>query len=679
MGAIFTAWKNRTPLVITAGQQARSLFPFDPFLFSAQATELPKPYVKWSCEPARAEDVPQAIAHGYYLAMQPPRGPVLVSIPSDDWARACAPVEPRRVSRAPRCDAAVLAAIGAALDASERPAFVVGAGVDRGGAWDEVRALAERHRARVFTAPMSARCGFAEDHPQFAGFLPAMRERIVAALAGSDLVLVLGAPAFTYHVEGHGPHLPAGAALCQITDDADTAARAPVGTAAVGDLRDAVQTLLQRAAPRERPAPAGRPARPRAEASVPMSVAYALQTLADVRDPDHVVVEEAPSSRPVMHGHLPMLKSETFYTMASGGLGFGLPAAVGVALARPAARVIALVGDGSAMYSIQALWSAVQLKLAMTFVILNNRRYAALQEFAPTFGFAAGAKLEGTDLGGLDFVAMARGMGVVDAVRVDRPEALARCPGRGASLRRRRRWSRSSSPERTRPERRHEERPPRPPSRCPRPLDPRARCRRRTAARLRAGLARQADPRRRRLPAGRRRRPDRPPRRPAAAGGAGPAGGDREPDRRRRQRRRRRGRQVGARRLHAADELGRHGLGESAHLREDELRPGQGPDAGGRGGARVGLPRGQARVPGEERPGVPRLREGESRQAQLRLARQRQLAAPRRRDDEQPGGHVDAAHSLPRRGAGAAGPARRADRFPDGPRHRACPRCRPAS
>jgi len=424
MGAIFTAWKNRTPLVITAGQQARSLFPFDPFLFSAQATELPKPYVKWSCEPARAEDVPQAIAHGYYLAMQPPRGPVLVSIPSDDWARACESVEPRRVSRAPRCDAAVLDAIGAQLDASERPAFVVGAGVDRGGAWEEVRALAERHRARVFTAPMSARCGFAEDHPQFAGFLPAMRERIVAALAGSDLVLVLGAPAFTYHVEGHGPHVPAGATLCQIIDDAETAARAPVGTSAVGDLRDAVQTLLQGAAPRLRSVPAGRPARPRAEPSVPMSVAYALQTLADVRDPDHIVVEEAPSSRPVMHGHLPMLKSGTFYTMASGGLGFGLPAAVGVALARPSARVIALVGDGSAMYSIQALWSAVQLKLAMTFVILNNRRYAALQEFAPTFGFAAGARLEGTDLSGLDFVAMARGMGVVDAVRVDRPEAL---------------------------------------------------------------------------------------------------------------------------------------------------------------------------------------------------------------------------------------------------------------
>ena len=424
MGAIFTAWKNRTPLVITAGQQARSLFPFDPFLFSAQATELPKPYVKWSCEPARAEDVPLAIARAYYLAMQPPRGPVLVSIPSDDWARHCNPVAPRLVGTEPRADARVLQAIGDALDASERPAFVIGAGVARAAAWDAVVALAERHRARVFTAPMSARCGFPEDHPLFAGFLPAMRERIVTMLAGSDFVLVLGAPAFTYHVEGEGAHVPEGAALCQITDDPDTAAWAPIGTAAVGDLRLAAEELLQRPAPKQRPAPAGWAARPRAEASAPMSVAFALQTLASVRKPEHIVVEEAPSARPVMHVTLPTLRDETFYTMASGGLGFGLPAAVGVALARPESRVIGLVGDGSAMYSIQALWSAAQLKLPMTFVILNNRRYAALQEFAPTFGFAPGAKLQGTDLAGIDFVTLARSMGVTDATRVERCEDL---------------------------------------------------------------------------------------------------------------------------------------------------------------------------------------------------------------------------------------------------------------
>ncbi|HXE18051.1 MAG TPA: thiamine pyrophosphate-binding protein, partial [Castellaniella sp.] len=89
MGAIFTAYRNRTPLIITAGQQSRAILPFEPFLFSSQATELPKPYVKWSVEPARAEDVPLAIARAYYMAMQPPCGPVLVSVPADDWGKLC--------------------------------------------------------------------------------------------------------------------------------------------------------------------------------------------------------------------------------------------------------------------------------------------------------------------------------------------------------------------------------------------------------------------------------------------------------------------------------------------------------------------------------------------------------------------------------------------------------------
>jgi benzoylformate decarboxylase len=109
--------------------------------------------------------------------------------------------------------------------------------------------------------------------------------------------------------------------------------------------------------------------------------------------------------------------------MASGGLGFGLPAAVGVALARPGARVIALVGDGSAMYAIQALWSAAQHRLPISVVVLNNRRYAALQDFAPSFGFAPEDPLAGTELPGLDFVALAQGQGVSGA-RIEQPGAL---------------------------------------------------------------------------------------------------------------------------------------------------------------------------------------------------------------------------------------------------------------
>jgi benzoylformate decarboxylase len=421
MGNIFTAYKNRTPLVITAGQQARAILPFDPFLFSNQATELPKPYVKWSCEPARAEDVPLAIARAYYIAMQEPRGPVLVSIPSDDWNKPAELVAQRVVSTESRPEPFVLDQIGAALDASERPAFVVGAAVDRGNAWNEVVRLAERHSARVFVAPMSGRCGFPEDHPLFAGFLPAMREKIVGLLGGHDQIMVIGAPAFTYHVEGSGPHLPAGATLCQLIEDPAIAAWSPVGTTAVGSIRLSVLDLLARPAPGPRAMPAPRASRPRAlppEDGARMSVAYVLQTLADVRKPEDIVVEEAPSSRPVMHNYLPILRSETFYTMCSGGLGYGLPAAVGVAMAKPDAKVIGLIGDGSSMYSIQGLWSAAQLKLPITFIILKNRRYAALQEFAPVFGFAPGDKLEGTDLPDIDFVALAKGQGC-DAVRVE--------------------------------------------------------------------------------------------------------------------------------------------------------------------------------------------------------------------------------------------------------------------
>lgn len=423
MGNIFTAFKNRTPMVITAGQQARAIMPFDPFLASNQATELPKPYVKWSIEPARAEDVPQAIARAYYIAMMPPRGPVLVSVPVDDWDQPAKLIAPRVVSTEIRPQPSVLALIGDALDACERPAFVVGAAVDRDNAWSQVLALAERHNARVFAAPMSGRCSFPEDHRLFAGFLPAMREKIVALLGGHDALFAIGAPAFTYHVEGAGPHIPDGASLFQLTEDPDTAAWTPTGTTALCSIRLGVEDLLARPAIASRPLPQGRAPKALILPSVRMSVAYALQTLAEVRKPEDIVVEEAPSARSVMQTYLPITQSETFFTMDSGGLGYGMPAAVGVALAKPAARVVGLIGDGSSLYSIQALWTAAQLKLPITFVILNNRRYAALQDFAPVFGFSATEVVQGTDLPDLNFPALAAGMGCA-ARRVSDPAEL---------------------------------------------------------------------------------------------------------------------------------------------------------------------------------------------------------------------------------------------------------------
>ena len=408
LGGIFTAFRNQTPLVITAGQQARSILPFEPFLYSEQATNLPKPYVKWSCEPARAEDVPLAVARAFYAAMQPPRGPALVSVPVDDWDRPCESVKPREVSRVVLGDPALLARAAASMNRARQPVVVVGAGVARDKAWQETVLLAERHQARVWVSPLSARNSFPENHRLFAGFLPANRARIVECLREADFILVIGAPVFTYHMEGSGPHIPEGASLVQLVDEPGMAAWAPVGLAIVTSLKLGVQALLDQSAPGPRAAP---PSWERAPAQPPdrLTDRYLLQRIAALRPPGSIVVEEAPSSRGSMHDHLPMFEPDTFFTCASGGLGHGLAAAVGVALARPERKVIALLGDGSAMYSIQGLWSAAELGLPVVFIIIKNGGYDALTEFGALFGMP---DLPGLKLPHIDFCALARSQGV---------------------------------------------------------------------------------------------------------------------------------------------------------------------------------------------------------------------------------------------------------------------------
>jgi benzoylformate decarboxylase len=419
LGAVFTAYKNQAPLLIIAGQQARSILPFEPFLFAERAAEFPRPYVKWSCEPARAEDVPAAIARAYYTAMQPPRGPTFVSVPVDDWDRFCDPVEPRRLGIVGRGDPELLGEIAEALSACVRPAFVVGAAVARDDAWDEVVALAERHRARVWAAPNSSRNSFPEDHPLFAGFLAADREKIVASLTVHDLILVLGAPVFTYHVEGFGRHIPEGARLFQLVDDPAVAAWAPIGTAVVTNLKAGLRDLLAGPEPRPRATPAGRVPSPRVS-DPGLTDAFLMQQIALLRPNGSIIVEEAPSSRSAMHDYLPIVDRDGFFTCASGGLGHGLPAAIGIALARPREKVIALLGDGSSMYAIQGLWTAAQLGLGVTFVIIKNRRYEALVNFGRYFGLQ---RTVGTSLPDIDFCALAQGQGV-RATAIDRCEAL---------------------------------------------------------------------------------------------------------------------------------------------------------------------------------------------------------------------------------------------------------------
>jgi len=429
LGNIYTAHRNQTPLVITAGQQARSILPLQAFLYAERASEFPRPYVKFSVEPARPQDVPAAIARAYYVAMQPPCGPTFVSVPIDDWTHPTQPLEARNVSREIGPDPAAIKSLAAALSASKRPALIVGPGVDRAQAVDLMVRLAEKAKAAVWVSPFSARCSFPERHTQFAGFLHASPAQLSDALRGHDLVVVIGAPVFTFHVEGHASIFDGATTIFQITDDPTAAAVSPVGTSIVATMKPALNMLLDLLPETARQTPAGRVLPPAPVAGDPIPVDFLLHTLSTSM-PDHaVLVEEAPSHRPAMQKFMPMRGQDSFYTMASGGLGYSLPAAVGVALGKPGIRTVCLIGDGSAMYSIQALWTAAQRKLPLTIVVINNAGYGAMRSFGQVMQVR---NVPGLDLPGIDFVKIAQGLGC-DAVQVTKSSELKPALARGLS------------------------------------------------------------------------------------------------------------------------------------------------------------------------------------------------------------------------------------------------------
>ena len=418
MGALFTAWRNRTPLIVTAGQQSRPLLLHAPFLMANRPTELPQPYVKWACEPARAADVPQAFARALATATTPPMGPVFLSIPAEDWAEEADAPAYRPPSPRAGPDPAAVREIAEALKSARSPALIVGGEVERDGGWEQAVALAEVLGGPVYIPAMEGRVGFPQSHELFGGMIPADSGSLVARLGAHDTILVLGARVATLHVDGPKPYYPANSRIFQVSADPDTLAAAPGGEPVLASPRLAAAALSEALGRAERNY--GARELPSTEPGPAITYPLLLETLNRLRDPEAMVVEEAPTMRPHLPDHLPIDRPGTFMTCASGGLGFGLPAAVGAALARPERRTVALIGDGSAMYAIQALWSAAREKANLAVLILNNGGYEALNAFGPRFGVP---DPPGCDLSGLDFAAQAQAQGVRGA-RVSDPGEL---------------------------------------------------------------------------------------------------------------------------------------------------------------------------------------------------------------------------------------------------------------
>jgi benzoylformate decarboxylase len=418
MGAIFNAQANKAPLVVTAGQQARSLMTLQANLTNRDATRMPHPLVKWSYEPPRAEDVPHAIARAAHVASLPPRGPAFVSIPMDDWdaevdEAAVRHQTTRTVDGRAAPDPVAVRELAARLAGAAKPVLVVGPDVDASGGWDAAVALAERQRLPVWAtpAPGGGRIGFPEAHPAFQGVLPPAIGPVSEVLQGHDLIVVVGSSVFPYYPNIPGPLLPEGAALVAITSDDDEAARAPMGDALVADPKLALEALLAAVAeaPDGREAPPERPGPESAEESDPMSPSTAAEVLASLWPEDGVLVLESPSATLAMRNQLRLSKPGSYYFGAGGGLGFGLAAAIGVQLAQPSRPVVCVVGEGSAQYAITGMWTAAAYKVPVTFLVLRNDEYAILKWFGMLEN-VTGAP--GLDLPALECAAVATGYGV---------------------------------------------------------------------------------------------------------------------------------------------------------------------------------------------------------------------------------------------------------------------------
>ncbi|HEX7058885.1 MAG TPA: benzoylformate decarboxylase [Solirubrobacterales bacterium] len=416
MGAIFNAQANHSPLLITAGQQTRAQMTLQANLTNRDAARMPHPLVKWSYEPPRAEDVPLALARGAHLASLPPKGPVFVSLPMDDWYAELTEADARHAIERTVTGRAVagpeaVRTLAERLDAAANPVLVAGPDIDASGAWDAAIGLAERQRLPVWAtpAPGGGRIGFPEGHANFRGVLPPAIGPVAQTLEGHDLILVIGSSVFPYYPHIPGALLPEGGKLVAITSDPDEAARAPMGDAIVADVKLTVEALLEAVPESSRPAPEPNEPPQEIPATDPLNPSTVHSALAEVLPEDAIVVLESPSSTLALRNQLRISRPGSYYFGAGGGLGFGLSASIGVQLAQPDRPVVCVLGEGSVQYAVTAFWSAVAYKTPVTFLVLRNSEYAILKWFADVEQ-VQGAP--GLDLPALDCAAVAEGYGV---------------------------------------------------------------------------------------------------------------------------------------------------------------------------------------------------------------------------------------------------------------------------
>jgi benzoylformate decarboxylase len=438
MGMLYDARMSGAPMLLTAGQHDQAMNLTEPILWS-DLPPVARPYVKWSHEITRLEDLPRAVRRAVKTAHAHPTGPVFISLPVDvlNAERELDLLASTRVAPRIRGDAAAIDAAADLLARARRPLLVAGDAVSQGDALEELAEVAELLGAPVYGECVPSTCSFPFTHPLYAGPFPRLGPPIRNLLMGHDLLFSVGGDLFTLSLPSDVEPMPEGLTVVHMdTDPWQLGKNYPAKVAILGDpkatLPDLAEALRKRLGPAVLKERAGKVAdlaaahaastekmRAKARAEVqtsPISPLALVGAVADAVPDDAIIVDESISSSHGVRNLFRAQDHQSFYGLRGGGIGWGLPATLGVKLAQPGRPVVGLIGDGSAMYTIQALWTASHDSIPCVYVIFNNASYRILKQRTLALkGFSAeDDQYVGMDLVNprIDYVGMAKALGV---------------------------------------------------------------------------------------------------------------------------------------------------------------------------------------------------------------------------------------------------------------------------
>lgn len=451
MGALFGAKFSRTPMILTAGQQEQGHGLREPLLFDS-LVRMAEPLVKWAIEVTRLEDLPRIVRRAAKVARTPPCGPVFISLPGDILnAEAELDLGARTViDSAVRPNDEALRALAHRILAAECPVMIVGDEIVSSDALQEAAEFAQTLGCPVLQQTIPFGAHFLSEHPCFIGALSRNQPKVRQVLSAYDLLIVFGADPLRMSVDHTVDPLPQGMPIVQVgLIDWDIGKNYPVEIAIRADVRETFRALVpavralggealrERAASRIALISADNWTARRKKlvqsietkaSCVPIDPDWLLLQTIEALPPHTIFVEEALTAAPNIPALLAYRDRFGFHGLASGGIGWGLPGAVGASLANPGRPVVCFTGDGSAMYTFQALWTAAHHKLPVNVVVINNGGYRIIKQ--RLLSFHGSRKFVGMDFADppLDFSALAQAMGV-EAIRVSAPSALAETLG----------------------------------------------------------------------------------------------------------------------------------------------------------------------------------------------------------------------------------------------------------